>query len=110
MAIPVAMVFKLIDPFTAIISLCLTIVDTISMLTYLSHDDEMSINASEVYELVQQRKRENESDIRELNREVNSDDENLGAEVVGLSSSIERDSLPNVEPLEEEMKDIDVFY
>ena len=84
MAIPVAMVFKLIDPFTAIISLCLTIVDTISMLTYLSHDDEMSINASEVYELVQQRKRENESDIRELNREVNSDDENLGARVNGL--------------------------
>ena len=86
MAIPVAMVFDLIDPFTAIIALCLTVLDTISMLTYLYHDDDSGINANEVYELVQRRKWENEQDIKALKLDI-SEEENQGS--IGLSSSIE---------------------
>ena len=43
MAIPVAQWFDLIDPYTAGAAWAVTLIDLISMLTYLNHDDELSI-------------------------------------------------------------------
>ena len=43
MAIPVAQWFDLIDPYTASAAWAVTLIDLISMLTYLNHDDELSI-------------------------------------------------------------------
>ena len=108
MAIPVAVVFDLIDPFTAFIALGLTVLDTISMITYLCHDDEASIDASEVYELVQQRRRQNESDIKDLKLDISSD-KSMHLE----SSSIDGEQVPNIEMVDAEKNisdSIDGFY
>ena len=54
LAIPVALIFDLIDPYTALFAAIITIVDSISMLTYLSHEDLTGVEATIVYELVSQ--------------------------------------------------------
>lgn len=43
MAIPVAWLFELIDPYTALGACFITLVDTLSMLTYLCHDDDSGV-------------------------------------------------------------------
>ena len=75
MAIPVAQWFDLIDVYTASVAWIVTLIDLISMLTYLNHDDELSIQATNVYELVRQRKSDNSDDIRHLNIDIASDGE-----------------------------------
>ena len=51
-----ALIFDLIDPYTALFAAFITIIDSISMLTYLSHEDLTGVEASLVYELVSQSK------------------------------------------------------
>ena len=77
MAIPVALIFDLIDLYTALWATVITIVDTISMLTYLCHDDDTGIEASNVYELVYQSKQQNSEIIRQMESEENSLEEDL---------------------------------
>ena len=51
-----ALIFDLIDPYTALFAAFITIIDSISMLTYLSHEDLTGVEATLVYELVSQSK------------------------------------------------------
>ena len=91
MAIPVAWVFELIDPFTAIFALLMTIVDFISMLTYLNHDDELSIDAIEVYALVQKRRKTNAESVRALKLDDFSSEEDDDAGEDEVSSELDFD-------------------
>ena len=43
MAIPLAYIYDLIDPYTALGAFLITLVDTLSMLTYLCHDDDSGV-------------------------------------------------------------------
>ena len=52
MSIPVALIYELIDPYTAFGAAFITIIDSISMLVYLCHDDEAGIKAAGVYKLI----------------------------------------------------------
>ena len=115
LAIPVAWVFDLIDPYTALGALFITLVDTLSMLTYLCHDDDSGVASNQVYELVQQRQRANESHMRAIDSEHDriADNESLNHSN-GTNGSNEFRILPFVEvvqPGDEETKLDDLgFY
>ena len=53
----------------------MTLSDFISMVTYLLHDDELSIESDKIYQETERRIQENHSVLKEL--EINSDDEHL---------------------------------
>ena len=53
----------------------MTLSDFISMVTYLLHDDELSIESDKIYQETERRIQENHSVLNEL--EINSDDEHL---------------------------------
>ena len=54
-AIPVAYYLKLIDQVTMIIAMFMTLSDFISMITYLLHDDDLSVDSKYIYEQVAKR-------------------------------------------------------
>ena len=56
-----------------IVALFMTLSDFISMVTYLLHDDELSIESDKIYQETERRIQENHSVLKEL--EINSDDE-----------------------------------
>ena len=58
-----------------IVALFMTLSDFISMVTYLLHDDELSIESDKIYQETERRIQENHSVLKEL--EINSDDEHL---------------------------------
>ena len=65
-SIPVALVYELIDPYTAFGAAFITVIDSISMLVYLCHDDETDIEATGVYELIHKAKQENSVAVQEI--------------------------------------------
>ena len=75
MAIPCAYLLGLVDQTTMIVALFMTLSDFISMVTYLLHDDELSIESDKIYQETERRIQENHSVLKEL--EINSDDEHL---------------------------------
>ena len=95
MAIPVAYYFELIDPWTSIVSFSITIVNLISMLTYLNHDDELSVDSNLVYELVVKRKEDNEFSVSDLKLEIGSLSD-PGHQAGDDSSSVDHELAPNI--------------
>ena len=84
----------------------MTLIDLISMLTYLNHDDELSIDANQVYELVRTRKSENFTLIRDLKLEIesSSDDDDR-------SEFLSSDESPNTNSKEEiKVSEFEGFY
>ena len=65
----------------------MTLSDFISMVTYLLHDDELSIESEKIYHETERRIRENRTILKEL--EINSDDEQLHE-----SNSLEKQDEP----------------
>ena len=49
MAIPCAYFLGLVDQITMVVALFMTLSDFISMVTYLLHDDELSIESDRIY-------------------------------------------------------------
>ena len=74
-AIQVAYFLNLIDKTTMLVALFYTISDSISMIIYLLHDDELSVNAKDIYQRVDLRIAQNQSYLTRL--EINSDDDHL---------------------------------
>ena len=74
-AIPGAYFLKLIDMVTMCVALFMTVSDFISMITYLLHDDDLSVDSKTIFNLADQRLNKNESNLERL--EINSDDDFL---------------------------------
>ena len=73
MAIPCAYLLGLVDQITMVVALFMTLSDFISMVTYLLHDDELSIDANKIYDQTLKRLEQHEESIEKL--QINSDDE-----------------------------------
>ena len=80
MAIPCAYFLGLVDQITMVVALFMTLSDFVSMVTYLLHDDELSIESDKIYAEAGQRLAENEERLDGL--QINSDDEVVEGEVV----------------------------
>ena len=74
-AIPGAYFLNLIDQITMCVALFMTLSDFISMITYLLHDDDLSVDSTKIYAIAEQRLRNNEENLAHL--EINSDDDFL---------------------------------
>ena len=92
MAIPCAYFLDLIDQITMIVALFMTLSDFISMVTYLLHDDELSIESEKIFDETESRMQKNRELLEGL--EIHSDDDHLH-----ISISLERpeDKEDNVE-------------
>ena len=67
-----------------IVALFMTLSDFISMITYLMHDDELSIESDNIFAATEARIRLNRTSLSKL--EINSDDDHLLQE----SNSVDR--------------------
>ena len=73
MAIPCAYFLGLVDQITMVVSLFMTLSDFISMVTYLLHDDQLSIECDKIYSETRLRRAKNKEELDKL--QINSDDE-----------------------------------
>ena len=74
-SIPGAYFLNLIDQITMCVALFMTLSDFISMITYLMHDDDLSVDSTKIYALAELRLSQNESNLERL--DINSDDDYL---------------------------------
>ena len=73
--LPFAYIFGLLDNVNAAIGLLLTLLDLVFMLFYLSYDEELSIDANQVFSLTEKRLTANEATKKKLeNDHVSADD------------------------------------
>ena len=80
MAIPCAYFLGLVDQITMVVALFMTLSDFVSMVTYLLHDDELSIESEKIFTETEKRLAENEEGLDGL--QINSDDEVVDGRVV----------------------------
>lgn len=109
-SIPVAYMYSAADFNAIVLTLTMSVIDTIFMLTYLWHTDELSLDAEEVYKKVTTRNEEKEEAVAKIEdpsdeSSSSDEDENDSQKIINESQEISGDAVGDPNAADGEQKD-----